>query len=109
MIGKLRTFKGRVGSICGKDAIPTYASDDSVLPSFSLSSRHFIRGRGHEARAAQRGRVRPLGREWCLLAGDETALPAIERFLKTLPHTGRGVALIEGGRRRRRTASHRQG
>jgi NADPH-dependent ferric siderophore reductase len=33
--------------------------------------------------------------DWYLLAGDETALPAIARMLETLPDTARGVALIE--------------
>ncbi|MGH6761160.1 MAG: DUF2218 domain-containing protein [Phyllobacterium sp.] len=33
--------------------------------------------------------------DWYLLAGDETALPAIGRILETLPETARGVALIE--------------
>lgn len=36
-----------------------------------------------------------LDRDWYLLAGDETALPAIARILETLPGTARGVALIE--------------
>lgn len=33
--------------------------------------------------------------DWYLLAGDETALPAISRMLEYLPETARGVALIE--------------
>lgn len=33
--------------------------------------------------------------DWYLLAGDETALPAIARILETLPGTARGVAFIE--------------
>lgn len=33
--------------------------------------------------------------DWYLLAGDETALPAIARMLEILPDTARGVALIE--------------
>lgn len=33
--------------------------------------------------------------DWYLLAGDETALPAIARMLDILPDTARGVALIE--------------
>lgn len=34
-------------------------------------------------------------RDWYLLAGDETALPAIGRILETLPKTAKGLALIE--------------
>ncbi|MEO9340828.1 siderophore-interacting protein [Mesorhizobium sp. SB112] len=41
------------------------------------------------------GRCAPPDRDWYLLAGDETALPAIARILETLPRTARGVALIE--------------
>lgn len=41
------------------------------------------------------GSSAPPDRDWYLLAGDETALPAIGRFLETLPATARGVALIE--------------
>lgn len=46
------------------------------------------------------GVVGPGGRgvataDWVLLAGDETALPAIARALETLPASTRGVALIE--------------
>ncbi|MGQ4273843.1 DUF2218 domain-containing protein [Terrihabitans sp. B22-R8] len=47
------------------------------------------------------GLVGPLGgsvradRDWYLLAGDETALPAIARTLEFLPETTRGIALIE--------------
>ncbi len=37
--------------------------------------------------------VRPA--DWYLLAGDQTALPAIARMLETLPETARGHALIE--------------
>ena len=37
--------------------------------------------------------VRPA--DWYLLAGDETALPAIGRILEGLPASARGVALIE--------------
>ncbi|ENO88331.1 siderophore-interacting protein [Thauera linaloolentis] len=33
--------------------------------------------------------------DWTLLAGDETALPAIARILENLPASARGVALIE--------------
>lgn len=33
--------------------------------------------------------------DWYLLAGDETALPAIGRILESLPPTARGMALIE--------------
>ena len=33
--------------------------------------------------------------DWYLLAGDETALPAISRMLEHLPETARGLALIE--------------
>lgn len=33
--------------------------------------------------------------DWCLLAGDETAIPAIARMLELLPDTSRGVVLIE--------------
>jgi NADPH-dependent ferric siderophore reductase len=33
--------------------------------------------------------------DWHLLAGDETALPAIARVLESLPPLSRGVALIE--------------
>lgn len=35
--------------------------------------------------------------DWYLLAGDDTALPAIARMLETLPAQARGVALIEVG------------
>lgn len=41
------------------------------------------------------GRSAPPDRDWYLLAGDETAVPAISRILETLPETARGVALIE--------------
>nr|WP_246742715.1 siderophore-interacting protein [Rhodomicrobium vannielii] len=37
----------------------------------------------------------PQDRGWYLLAGDETALPAISRILEFLPEAARGVALIE--------------
>lgn len=37
----------------------------------------------------------PLDRDWYILAGDETAIPAITRILENLPATARGVALIE--------------
>ncbi|TDR94128.1 siderophore-interacting protein [Enterovirga rhinocerotis] len=37
--------------------------------------------------------VRPA--DWYLLAGDETALPAIGRIVESLPASARGVALIE--------------
>lgn len=33
--------------------------------------------------------------DWYLLAGDETALPAISRILEELPHDAKGVAVIE--------------
>ena len=46
------------------------------------------------------GLLGPGGREmtsndWVLLAGDETAIPAMARILEKLPATTRGVALIE--------------
>lgn len=41
------------------------------------------------------GSCAPLDRDWYLLAGDETALPAIARILEALPSSARGVALIE--------------
>ncbi|MBL8569740.1 MAG: siderophore-interacting protein [Phreatobacter sp.] len=46
------------------------------------------------------GLLGPGGREmtpndWVLLAGDETAIPAMARILEKLPETTRGVALIE--------------
>ncbi|RJE84162.1 siderophore-interacting protein [Paracoccus onubensis] len=37
----------------------------------------------------------PLDRDWYLLAGDETALPAIARFLELLPDAARGHVIIE--------------
>ncbi len=37
----------------------------------------------------------PIDRDWYLLAGDETALPAIARMLEFLPSHARGIALIE--------------
>lgn len=37
----------------------------------------------------------PSGAGWYLLAGDETALPAIARILEALPPQARGTALIE--------------
>nr|WP_246368292.1 siderophore-interacting protein [Aurantimonas endophytica] len=37
--------------------------------------------------------IRPA--DWYLLAGDETALPAIARILESLPSSARGIALIE--------------
>lgn len=37
----------------------------------------------------------PLDRDWYLLAGDETALPAIARFLELLPIDARGHVLIQ--------------
>jgi NADPH-dependent ferric siderophore reductase len=33
--------------------------------------------------------------DWCLLAGDETAIPAIARMLEALPETAQGIVLIE--------------
>lgn len=46
------------------------------------------------------GLIGPGGREmapadWVLLAGDETAIPAMARILETLPPATRGLALIE--------------
>ncbi len=51
------------------------------------------------------GMVGPGGRgvapaDWYLLAGDETALPAIARTLESLPSDSRGVALVEVAGRR---------
>ncbi|MVT50312.1 DUF2218 domain-containing protein [Bradyrhizobium yuanmingense] len=51
------------------------------------------------------GMAGPLGRgirpaRWMLLAGDETALPAIARILETLPATATGEAFIEVADRR---------
>jgi NADPH-dependent ferric siderophore reductase len=48
------------------------------------------------------GMIGPGGRnvgqaDWHLLAGDETALPAISRILEQLPASARGLALIETG------------
>ncbi|MDQ7992044.1 MAG: siderophore-interacting protein [Propionicimonas sp.] len=43
-----------------------------------------------------RGHVHyPSGHAWYLVAGDETALPAVARFIEELPGTARGVALVE--------------
>lgn len=39
------------------------------------------------------GSIPPM--DWCLLAGDETAIPAIARMLEVLSDTARGVVLIE--------------
>ncbi|QPC42615.1 siderophore-interacting protein [Kaustia mangrovi] len=52
------------------------------------------------ARGDRLGIIGPGGGEvpeadWYLLAGDETALPAIARILETLPREARGTALIE--------------
>ncbi|GHD24616.1 siderophore-interacting protein [Tianweitania populi] len=60
-------------------------------------------GSGWAARAVpddRLGMAGPGGRsakaaDWVLLAGDETALPAIARILEELPATTRGYALIE--------------
>lgn len=61
-------------------------------------------GSGFAARARQGDRIgmlgpgggsAPLDRDWYLLAGDETALPAIARILEMLPAKARGVAVIE--------------
>lgn len=37
----------------------------------------------------------PMDRDWYLIAGDETALPAIARFLELLPAAARGHVIIE--------------
>lgn len=37
----------------------------------------------------------PVDHDWYLLAGDETALPAIARILEFLPSSARGITLIE--------------
>lgn len=37
----------------------------------------------------------PFDRDWYLIAGDETALPAIARFMEHLPDTARGHVVIE--------------
>ncbi|NHF74009.1 siderophore-interacting protein [Paracoccus xiamenensis] len=37
----------------------------------------------------------PLDRDWYILAGDETAIPAIAGILETLPAAARGIAFIE--------------
>jgi len=44
--------------------------------------------------------------DWHLLAGDETALPAIARILETLPVTARGVVLIEAAEEAERIKLH---
>lgn len=41
------------------------------------------------------GGTAPSDRDWYLLAGDETALPAIARILSFLPDTAQGLAVIE--------------
>lgn len=45
----------------------------------------------------------PTGRDWFLVAGDDTAIPAISRLLEELPHDARGQVLIDVA-----DADHRQ-
>ncbi|WP_020178129.1 siderophore-interacting protein [Methylopila sp. M107] len=54
----------------------------------------------HAAPGAVCGMAGPLGRtapsaDWTLLAGDETALPAIARILESMPADAKGACLIE--------------
>jgi NADPH-dependent ferric siderophore reductase len=74
-----------------------------------LSIDFVVHGTGPGSRFAQRARPGdelgvlsdgadyspPEGTEWQLLVGDETALPAIGRWLEELPDDARGVAAVE--------------
>lgn len=50
----------------------------------------------------------PLDRDWYLIAGDETALPAIARFLELLPDAARGHVIVEiANKAERQPLAHR--
>lgn len=62
----------------------------------SLGSRFAARAEaGHWVGMMGPGGGAPSVEGWCLLGGDETALPAIARALEAMPADARGLALIE--------------
>ncbi|MGV3491383.1 MAG: DUF2218 domain-containing protein [Devosia sp.] len=69
---------------------PGHHGDAGVGASWAMRARpgDLVGARGPVGRAAPQV-------DWYLLAGDETALPVIGRYLETLPATARGVALVE--------------
>jgi NADPH-dependent ferric siderophore reductase len=106
--------------VMGRNGIPIWPEGDERLTVRTYTIRRIDAGAGeididfvrHEdagpgaawAERAQAGDIvgimGPGGRgiapaEWYLLAGDETALPAIGRMLETLSADARGIALVE--------------